>query len=340
MNLFFQFLRLVRALNLLVIALTMIIVQYFLCKYMVMGSNLLEKSVSIPDTLSVFSHVFSFEFILLLSLAILFAAAANIINDYFDVRADRVNKPDRLIVGVHIKRRWAMVWHWLFNLVGFGIALYLGYLVKGLWIPIVAFITINMLWFYSTYFKRQPFTGNLLVAAFTGFVPISVVLFNLTISPNFSNPEVFLVLAEKQYFFMVILFTGLMAFLMNLIRELVKDVIDVRGDLKLGAKTFPIRFGIKKTRRLVFVLYALVLVFGGLFLYYIAQIVMEILFSIQTLKSPINLNLFIFLLASSLILLTISAYFTFRKHQIKSYKKASLFLKLAMVFGLLVPLFL
>ena len=340
MNHFFQFLRLIRGVNLLVIALTMVIVQYFLSKYLVMGTNLMDAGAVLPDARTILKHVFSFEFALLLSLALLFAAAANIINDYFDVRADRINKPNRLIVGIHIKRRWAMVWHWAFNLIGFGISLYLGYLVKGVWIPIVAFITINMLWFYSTYFKRQPFTGNLLVAAFTGFVPVSVVLFNLTVNPNFSDENVFFVLADKQYFFMVIMFTGLMAFLMNLIRELVKDVIDVRGDLKLGAKTFPIQFGIKKTRYLILGFFILVIISGGLFLYYILQLLIDILLSAETLVNPINLNLFVALLTSSLCLLGLSAFFSLQKHQIKTYKRASTCLKLAMVFGLLVPLFL
>jgi 4-hydroxybenzoate polyprenyltransferase len=238
-----------------------------------------------------------------------------------------------------------MVWHWTFNTVGFCIALYLGYLVDGIWIPIVAFITINLLWFYSTYFKRQPFTGNLLVAAFTGFVPISVGIFNLGVSPSFSDRNVFEVLAQHRYFLVVILFTGLLAFLMNLIRELVKDVIDIRGDLKLAAKTFPIRFGIKKTRKLIFVLFTLLLLFGGWFLYFIVQIVMDIMLTDVIydglyIKILINFNMFIVLLTTTLIVLVVAAFFTFRKHAVKSYKTASLLLKLAMFFGLLIPLFL
>ncbi|MFK8044054.1 MAG: geranylgeranylglycerol-phosphate geranylgeranyltransferase [Crocinitomicaceae bacterium] len=340
MQIIYHFFRLVRGLNLVVIALTMTIIQYFLSKYLVMGTNIYAEVSAQPTVKSIIAHAFSFEFILLVSLSVLFAAAANIINDYFDVRADRVNKPDRLIIGVHLKRRWAMVWHWAFNVIGFGISLYLGYLLNALYIPIVAFITVNLLWFYSAYFKRQPFTGNLLVAAFTGFVPVAVVLFNLTVTPNFSNPSVFIVLADYQYFFMVVLFTGVLAFLMNLIRELVKDVIDVRGDLKLGAKTFPIAYGIKKTRKLIFLLYVLLYIAGGFFVFYIAQILMQVMISIPRINNPINLYYFGGLLGGSLLFLTIAAFFTFRKHQISSYKKASNFLKAAMVFGLLIPLFL
>jgi len=318
----------------------MIIIQYFLSKYLMMGTNVLAEGAKGSSVTAILAHVFSFEFILLLTLSLLFAAAANIINDYFDVRADRVNKPERLIIGPHIKRRWAMLFHWAFNTIGFGIALYLGYILQAVYIPVVAFIAVNLLWFYSSYFKRQPFTGNLLVAAFTGFVPVAVVIFNLTVTPNFSDREVFLVLADQHYFFLVVLFTGMLAFLMNLVRELVKDVIDVRGDLKLDAKTFPIRFGIKKTRRLIFFIYLLVLLFGGLFMFYLASIISEIILSPTAIQNPLELVLFASLFGASFIMLIISAIYTLRKHRISAYKKASLFLKLAMVFGLLIPLFL
>jgi 4-hydroxybenzoate polyprenyltransferase len=340
MNLLFQFLRLIRAVNLFVIALTMVITQYFLSKYMYIGTNVLGDIATPGTFLAIMKAVFSFEFLMLLAMALLFAAAANIINDYFDVRADRVNKPDRLIVDVYIKRRWAMVWNWLFNLVGLAIGLYLGYLVQSVWIPVVAFLTINLLWLYSAYFKRKPFTGNILVAAFIGFVPISVVWFNHIITPNFSNPDLFIVLAKQHYFFTVVLFTSLLAFLMNLIRELVKDVIDVKGDLKLGAKTFPIKYGLKKSRQLLLLIFILVLISGGLFLYYVLNIIMELILSVPVVYNPINLPFFMILLTGSLILMTTAAYYIFKKHRISAYKKASLYLKFAMVFGLLIPLFL
>lgn len=340
MKILFQFLRLIRATNLLVIALTMIITQYFLSKYMVMGTNVLGETTATLAAGSILKHVFSYEFMLLLAMALLFAAAANIINDYFDVRADRINKPERLIIDVYIKRRWAMVWNWLFNLAGLAIGLYLGYLVDGVWIPIVAFIAINLLWLYSAYFKRKPFTGNILVAAFIGFVPISVVWVNHLLSPNYSNPDLFLVLADKHYFFMVVMFTSVMAFLMNLIRELVKDVIDIKGDLKLGAKTFPIQYGLKKSRQLLLLIFILVMIAGGGFLYYVMTTILAIILTLPAIYNPINMPAFMILLAGSLVLMTVSAFYIFQKHRISAYKKASLFLKLAMVFGLLIPLFL
>ena len=102
-------------------------------------------------------------FILLITSTLLIAAAGNIINDYFDVKADRINKPNRLIIGTHIKRRWAMVLHWSFNSLGMILALYVGYALQNIWVPLIAFLSINLLWFYSAYYKRKPFIGNVIV---------------------------------------------------------------------------------------------------------------------------------------------------------------------------------
>ena len=65
------------------------------------------------------------DFFLLVFSTVLIAAAGNIINDYFDVKADRINRPEKLIITKHIKRRWAIFVHWIFNGVAFTIALYL-----------------------------------------------------------------------------------------------------------------------------------------------------------------------------------------------------------------------
>lgn len=327
----------------------MVVVQVFLTKYLLLGTNLFPVSNIIsPVDISlttVLEELNSKLFLLLLCSTLLIASAGNIINDYFDVRADRINKPDRLIIGVHIKRRWAMVWHWSFNVVGLILALYLGYLMQNKWVPIVAFISINLLWFYSTYYKRQPFTGNIIVAALLGFIPIYILIYNIGLSPIFNDSEKFVELANRNYFFMVVLFTGVLAFLLNIVRELLKDILDVRGDLKLGAKTFPIKYGIKKTKYLIAVFYALVLFFGGLFFYFIIDVTMDIVLSRQTIDvmyihNFIKLEPFTILLVTALLLFSISTFLIFVKHKRSVYKWASMLLKLAMLSGLLIPLFL
>ena len=101
-----HFIRLTRPVNLVIIAITM----YGLGWYFEGLANVQAFGIQ------------SFDFFLLVLSTTMIAAAGNIINDYFDVRADRVNKPERLIIGVTIKRRVAIVSHWGINFLAFSIA--------------------------------------------------------------------------------------------------------------------------------------------------------------------------------------------------------------------------
>jgi len=337
----YHFFRLIRALNLLVIGLTMTVVEVFLLRYNTIPPfNYFESGYFYPyysDELS--------KFYLLLISTLLIAAAGNIINDYFDVKADRINKPDRLIIGRHIKRRWAMVLHWSFNLLGFILALYIGYVLQNVWIPIVSFLSINLLWFYSTYFKRKPLIGNVMVALLLGVIPIYVLVFNLPIDDAIIPTELGNHLISKSYLFYVILFLSCLAFLQNLIRELVKDIQDIRGDLRLNAVTFPIRFGIKKTKLLITTFWILTLLV--MFLY--ARFIALFDFGLK-LRKPRGINLSDYtsfdtdtfgpLLLSSLVIFVISFIVIISSSKIKGYKIASLLLKISMVLGLLTPLYL
>jgi 4-hydroxybenzoate polyprenyltransferase len=112
-----HFIKLIRPINLLIIAITMYGVRFY-----VLEVHYFEK---VKDN--------ALDFFLLVFSTVIIAAAGNIINDYFDVRADRINKPERLIITKHIKRRWAILIHWIFNGIAFGIALYLSIKYQSLW---------------------------------------------------------------------------------------------------------------------------------------------------------------------------------------------------------------
>ncbi len=264
-----HFLRLVRPINLLVIALTMYGMRvYFIPRI---------------DTGSVGGNSEPFDFFLLVFSTVLIAAAGNIINDYFDVKADKVNKPHKVIIGKFIKPRWAIVLHWLMNFVAFAIACYLSWRYETFWYVFIHLLSINALWFYSMHFKRRFFIGNLIIAGLTALVPIlcGIHFLEFITSQRDYLPATWTLKtplhtgwAFGSYFntFVVLVF-AFYAGTLNLIREIIKDIEDVPGDLLLRAKTLPIVLGTKKTKRIaIFLLIVLLLtsvpfLLDGYFLY-------------------------------------------------------------------------
>ncbi|MDH5397233.1 MAG: geranylgeranylglycerol-phosphate geranylgeranyltransferase [Cyclobacteriaceae bacterium] len=204
------FLRLTRAWNLLIVVLTQLFTAYFL---LIKPHEKLEFSFSI----------------ILLSLGTVFIAAAGyVINDYYDVKIDYINKPGRVVVGKYMKRRAVMITHVALNVIGLGIGLYL-----SLKIFVVFLLTAGLLWLYSNQLKRLPFVGNFSVALLTG---LTVYIVALYIGDN--NTQVLLF----SYFAMG----------MTLIREIIKDIQDKEGDRSFGCKTLPVIWDIRSVKRLLY----------------------------------------------------------------------------------------
>lgn len=234
-----HFLRLIRPLNLLIVAATMY------------GMGWYFEGIFGADPVH---HLFSTSFTLLVISTVMIAAAGNIINDYFDVRADRINKPHRLIIGKHIKRRVAIVSHWGLNFVAFCIAIYLSWTLETFWYLFIHLLTINVLWFYSMYLKRTFFYGNLTIAALTGLVPILCGFYFHQLLERGDHTRIpqthfpFDQYLGNNYILWLSFGLATFAFILNLAREIVKDMEDVEGDKQLNAKTLPIVLGYKKTR--------------------------------------------------------------------------------------------
>jgi len=201
------------------------------------------------------------QFFYLVLSTVLIAAGGYAINDYFDVKTDRVNKLKRVIVDRYIKRRVAMTLHIVLTSLGFALASYLSWKL-GMWRMSSLFIfVIFSLWFYSTNLQHQILTGNIAIALMAGFVPLIVGLFEIPLQ-NAAHPELL-----KEYGYSIfnipaywVIGFSVILFLLTLIREVTKDVIDIRGDRMFGASTFPIRFGVKASKSLIIALYA---VFGA-----------------------------------------------------------------------------
>lgn len=184
------------------------------------------------------------RFVALAICVVLTGAAGYIINDYHDVRIDMTNKPDKVIIGKTISRRWAMLLHFVFN----GVAILIGLYLKPA-IGLSVIICMILLWLYSVHFKKQFLSGNILVAGLSAYVLVILPLFDIHISG-------YLVWSY-----------ALFAFGISLIREVVKDAEDVRGDSKFDCKTLPIVLGIRKTKHILIslVLVYVLLVFAHIF---------------------------------------------------------------------------
>lgn len=196
-------------------------------------------------------------FALLVLSTVLIAAGGNVINDYFDTRIDRINKPDQVIVGRTVKRRVAMTAHALLSGAGMLIGAFVAWRTDLLkWATIPAF-AIGALWVYSTTFKRRLIIGNGLVATLTGLVPLTVGLYELPLLQRAMDPAWIVALPngdryEMQPFHIElwywILGFAVFAFLSTLVRELQKDLADVKGDEADGCRTMPIVWGMQWAR--------------------------------------------------------------------------------------------
>lgn len=186
-----------------------------------------------PDSLVLFRQA-PVWFILIATQAA--AAAGYILNDYHDVKIDSVNKPGRVVIGRLVTRRKALFAYGILNI----LAIFSGF-AAGRMSGLLVFLCCFLLWLYSARLKCIPLAGNLVVAL---LVSISIFL-----------PSV-LFQAENRLLFFFCQF----AFFSNLIRELVKDMEDMRGDYQHDCRTFPIAFGVPASRRLLNTAGALLLV--------------------------------------------------------------------------------
>ncbi len=124
--------------------------------------------------------LFDWRLFLLASSTAIIAGAGYIINDYYDIKIDLINKPDRVVIGKSITRRYALFFHSVLSITG----IVLGFILS--WkIGVIHFLSFFLLWLYSNSLKRQPLIGNFVVSWLTG---ISIVLVNILY--DLSNPLV------------------------------------------------------------------------------------------------------------------------------------------------------
>jgi 4-hydroxybenzoate polyprenyltransferase len=178
--------------------------------------------------------------------SVFIAAAGYIINDYFDINIDQVNKPDKMVVEKIIKRRWAILFHWVITTAGLLISLYVSFKTSFIVVVVNVLCTL-LLWFYSTTFKKKLLSGNIIISLLTAWT-ILVLYFATNNTYHFTiqfPAEIFT--AMNRIFKFAILYAGF-AFIISLVREVVKDIEDIEGDAKYGCTTMPIVWGIPSSK--------------------------------------------------------------------------------------------
>ncbi len=186
---------------------------------------------------------FSFYFIVATSICI--AAAGYIINDYFDVNIDQVNKPQDVVVGNYISRRWVIFWHLFLSMGGVYLSLIVFPFQQYIHIHFSNLATILILWFYSTNFKRNFLIGNVVIAVLTAWT-IGVVYFSKFTLLQLAQPTQMLP-TDLKFFKLMLLYSSF-AFIVTLVREALKDMEDMLGDQKFGCTTMPIAWGLQTTK--------------------------------------------------------------------------------------------
>jgi 4-hydroxybenzoate polyprenyltransferase len=318
-----HYLRVTRPLNLVMIALLMwVMYSYFLMPHFEVSPQ--SHSIYQPGTFS----LSAVGVLLLIGTTVLIAAGGNVINDCYDVAVDRVNKPSKTIVGDKITEAAAKQ----FAYVLFGLGLTLGIIVCFLsshWD--LAFIfpaSIVLLCVYSRFLKGIVILGNLAIALLAGVTPMLVLWFVFPVTVIAGEH---LIEADESGpggpIFLIFLIYGLFSFMLTLLREIIKDLADVEGDMAVNLKTLPIVAGKAATTIIVWLLCALTV----LAIVVIGQLLLQ--------NAVIAHHHIIFIGIGVGIPIIFAAVFSGRKSERRHHVRAGNLIKVAMLAAILFPIY-
>lgn len=301
-NKFFAFLKLIRVENIAIMLFTMICIRYFVVQSVL-------KEIYFSDL---------YFWMLVISTSLI-AAAGYIINDYFDVKTDQINRPETVVIDTVIKRRYAMLLHLIFSGIGLVLGAWLAYRCFASRLVLFQIVAILLLWFYSTHLKKQLLTGNIVISILTGLIPLMPFAYEILNGVHANTAYFDQNAHEIKIVFVIVGLFGGFAFLTSLTREIVKDMEDFNGDIQTGSKTMPIAWGIISTK--VFSFFLIVITEGILS------------FSILKLWQWGHKTAAFYLIMSVFVPLLILIFQVIKAKTPFQYKTASLLLKFIMLFG-------
>lgn len=250
------------------------------------------------------------DLLILILSTIFIAAGGYVINDYFDLKIDKINKPDEVILEKNIHRKAAILWHLFFSIAGLIGGIYLAYHYHHLSLSIIQLTSIFLLLIYSIILKKIFILGNISIALLAGLLPILPYIYSNIIFPQISIITTNALVSLSAF-----------AFFTTLIRELVKDIEDIEGDKNGGRQTVPVVWGFLASKIIVFFLLLLLVIFLIPFVVY---------YFIQKNYNAVIYHIF-FLILPAIIGMILNILF----QQPKQFRILSTLLKLIMLSGII-----
>lgn len=245
-----KYLKLIRYQNLLILAFMQLVFRYLFLK---------QSYVDLALT--------DFNYILLVIATVCIAAGGYVINNIMDQDTDEIAKPQNRVVGVSISETVAYNWYIGLTIVGVGIGFYLSNVIYKATFASMFILVATLLYMYATSFKQIPVLGNVVVALMLSTSIIIIGLFDILPAIDADNRF------RMKEAFDILMHYAIFAFIINLIREIVKDMEDMDGDYQSGINSLPIAIGVQKTKIIVGVLTVISI---GILAYYVNSNLFEL----------------------------------------------------------------
>jgi len=226
-----KYLKLIRYQNLLMLAFMQLLFRYGFLK-------LQHAPLSLTD----------WQYCLLILSTVCIAAGGYVINNIFDQDTDNDNKPNEVVVGKGISESMAYNIYVVLNITGVGIGFYLSNVIQKPGFAAVFIVIAATLYLYATSLKQMLLVGNVIVALLLSFSVIIIGVFDLLPATYEGNQQ------QMAILFSILTDFAIFAFVINFLREIVKDLEDTDGDYNQGMTTLPIVLGVSRTVRVVFAL--------------------------------------------------------------------------------------
>lgn len=220
--------------------------------------------------------VFDLNLFMIVVASAMIIASGYIINNFYDAEKDLINKPRKSMLDRLVSQRFKLTTYFILNFLAVFAASYVSFRA-------VLFFSAYIfgIWFYSHKLKKVPFVGNFVSAT-------------LAIAPFFA------VFVYYKNFETAIFLHAMFLFLLILIREMIKDLENIIGDMAQNYKTIPILYGAKTSKILISVLILLTLIpsllliyyfdVGYMYLYFVGCIILLILFLMMLWKSKTKMH--------------------------------------------------